>query len=98
MNIDIRKSIINNFKNSGINDIKDSIESSIKDKDEITLPGIGVFFEILWNNSEEVSGCRKCRNNNKTRNSKLKFLVLFNLFQICLLLLLDEYQMHIHNY
>lgn len=53
MNIDIRKSIINNFNGSNIEEIKNSIESSIKDKDEITLPGLGVFFEILWNNSNE---------------------------------------------
>lgn len=53
MNIDIRKSIINNFKNSDIKGIEESIETSIKDKDEITLPGLGVFFEILWNNSNK---------------------------------------------
>ena len=54
MNIDIRKSIINNFKESQIEEIKDSIEESISDKDEITLPGLGVFFEILWNNSDDT--------------------------------------------
>ena len=53
MNIDIRKSIIKNFEGSGIEDIRDSIESSIEDGDEITLPGLGVFFEILWNNSSK---------------------------------------------
>ena len=53
MNIDIRKSIINNFKDSNIEDIKQSILESIQDGDEITLPGLGVFFEILWNNSNE---------------------------------------------
>lgn len=51
MDINIRESIINNFKESDLNDIKSSIETSIKDKEEITLPGLGVFFEILWNNS-----------------------------------------------
>lgn len=51
MNIDIRKSIINNFKDSNKDEIIESIESSIKDNEEITLPGLGVFFEILWNNS-----------------------------------------------
>lgn len=53
MDIDIRKSIINNFKESDIEEIKKSIEESISDKDEITLPGLGVFFEILWNNSDD---------------------------------------------
>lgn len=57
MDIDIRKSIINNFNNCNINEIKKSIESSIEDKEEITLPGLGVFFELLWensNNKEEI--------------------------------------------
>lgn len=54
MDIDIRKSIINNFKESDIEDIRNSIEESVDDKDEITLPGLGVFFEILWNNSDDV--------------------------------------------
>ena len=53
MNIDIRQSIINNFKDSSIDEMRESIETSIKDSEEITLPGLGVFFEILWNNSDE---------------------------------------------
>lgn len=53
MNIDIRKSIKDNFKNSDIEEIRKSIEESIKDKDEITLPGLGVFFEILWENTSD---------------------------------------------
>lgn len=53
MNIDIRNYIINNFKNSNIEDIKDSIEESLKENDEITLPGMGVFFEILWKNTDD---------------------------------------------
>lgn len=52
MNIDIRKSIINNFINCNKDEIQKSIECSIKDKEEITLPGLGVFFELLWENTE----------------------------------------------
>ena len=48
MNIDIRKSIINNFKGNSIDEIMISIDESIKNGDEITLPGLGVFFELLW--------------------------------------------------
>ena len=48
MDINIRESIKKNFKESNINEIRESIVSSIKDNDEITLPGLGVFFEILW--------------------------------------------------
>ncbi len=53
MNIDIRRSIKDNFKDSSLKEIEESINSSIKDKDEITLPGLGVFFEILWEYSNQ---------------------------------------------
>lgn len=53
MNIDIREHIKNNFKDCNIKEIKESIEESLKTEDEITLPGMGVFFEILWKNTDE---------------------------------------------
>lgn len=53
MNIDIRKSIIANFKDSDHSEINSSIEEAVQDKDEVTLPGLGVFFEILWNHSSK---------------------------------------------
>lgn len=55
MNIDIRKHIKSNFKEAETDEIKASIESSISDGDEITLPGMGVFFEVLWQCSDESS-------------------------------------------
>lgn len=51
MNIDIRESILNNFKNTTVDDLRNSIEESVKDREEITLPGLGVLFEIFWDNS-----------------------------------------------
>lgn len=53
MSIDIRKSIMDNFKGASSDEIKASIDSSIIEGDEVTLPGIGVFFEILWKNSND---------------------------------------------
>lgn len=53
MNIDIRGHIINNFKDDDKNAIREAIEESIKEKDEVTLPGMGVFLELIWNNSDE---------------------------------------------
>lgn len=53
MNIDIRKSIINNFKNNTKEEIKQAIDESVEKQDEITLPGLGVFFELLWKNTNE---------------------------------------------
>ena len=55
MNIDIRKHILNNFKGADKSEIKASIEASLEKKEEITLPGLGVFFEILWEFSDENS-------------------------------------------
>jgi len=53
MNVDIRTHIKENFKNSSKEEIKDSIVAGIAANEEITLPGLGVFFEILWMNSDE---------------------------------------------
>lgn len=52
-NIDIRKYIISNFKDSSIEDIKQSIEESISSHEEDPLIGLGVLFELSWNNSNE---------------------------------------------
>ncbi len=52
-NIDIRKYIINNFKNTTIEEIKASIEESIESHEDDPLIGLGVIFEILWINSSE---------------------------------------------
>ena len=51
--MDIRGYIKNNFKDDDINSIKESIVESIKSKDEVLLPGLGVFFDLVWNNSSE---------------------------------------------
>jgi len=53
-NIDIRKYIINNFKEDSIESIEKSIVESIKSEDEDPLIGLGVLFEIMWNNSDNV--------------------------------------------
>lgn len=48
-NIDIRKYIIENFRNDNEDKIRDSIETTIKFRDEDALIGLGVLFELLWN-------------------------------------------------
>ena len=55
MDIDIRAHIKNNFKESQKDEIKATVLASIEENDEITLPGMGVFFELLWQNSDENS-------------------------------------------
>ncbi len=67
-NIDIRKYIIDNFKDDNEEKIKDSIETTIKFKDEDALIGLGVLFEILWeslNEEEKKDNLTKIRNSIK---------------------------------
>ena len=52
-NIDVRKYIISNFKEDTTEDIRSSIEESISSKEDDPLIGLGVMFELLWNNSTE---------------------------------------------
>ena len=52
-NIDIRKYIIQNFKNDNEEKIKHSIETTINFRDEDALIGLGVLFELLWNKLSE---------------------------------------------
>ena len=52
-NIDVRKYIINNFKDDTEEEIKTSIKESISSRDDDTLIGLGVLFELAWNNSTE---------------------------------------------
>lgn len=59
-NIDVRKYIINNFKEDTEEDIEKSITTSIESKSEDPLIGLGVLFELMWNNS-----------NNELKNSIL---------------------------
>lgn len=53
MDTDIRKYIINTFKDDNESEIRESIEDSIKEGLEETLPGLGVFMEVIWNNASE---------------------------------------------
>ena len=52
MDVSIREHIINNFKGDDYETLRNAIEESIKEQDEITLPGMGVFFEIVWNEAD----------------------------------------------
>lgn len=65
-NIDIRKYIIENFRNDNEEKIRDSIETTIKFRDEDALIGLGVLFELLWN---ELSEEEKSKNISLIRNA-----------------------------
>ena len=65
-NIDIRQYIIENFKDDNEEKIRDSIETTIKFKDEDALIGLGVLFELLWENLDDDE---KDKNISLIRNS-----------------------------
>ena len=49
----IKDYIINNFKEDDINTLRNTITECIQDSDEETLPGMGVFLELIWTGSNE---------------------------------------------
>ena len=49
----IKEYIINNFKEDGIETLENAINECIKEQDEETLPGMGVFLELIWKGSNE---------------------------------------------
>ena len=49
----IREHIINNFKGDDYDSLQDAINESIESNDEVTLPGMGVFFEIVWQGDDQ---------------------------------------------
>lgn len=51
--IDVRKYIINNFKDDDEKEIRESIQISVDSKDEDPLIGLGVLFELAWINSDK---------------------------------------------
>lgn len=52
MDIDIRQHIINNFKGDNYETLRRAIDEAVKAQDEVTLPGLGVFFELIWENAD----------------------------------------------
>lgn len=49
----IKDYIVENFKNDSEEDIKKSIEDAVKEYDEDALPGLGIFFMLIWENSDD---------------------------------------------
>ncbi len=53
MQTNIRNHIIENFKNDTKSELKETITESVSENIEETLPGLGVFMEIIWRNADE---------------------------------------------
>ena len=48
----IRQHIIINFKGDDYETLRRAIDESVKEQDEVTLPGLGVFLELIWENAD----------------------------------------------
>lgn len=53
MDINIRHHIINNFQGDDYSTLRRAIDESVKANDEATLPGLGVFLELIWENASQ---------------------------------------------
>lgn len=53
MNLNIREHIINNFKRDDYDTLRRAIDESVTSQDEVTLPGLGVFLEIIWESADQ---------------------------------------------
>lgn len=51
MNFDIRGAVINNIHNMNEQELQELIVDSIQQGEEKLLPGLGVLFEVIWQNS-----------------------------------------------
>ncbi len=74
MDMSIRDHIINNFKGDNYDQLRSAIEESIAEKDEVTLPGMGVFLEIIWEGADQEMKNKmldiiKTRVEEKTKNN-----------------------------
>ena len=51
MNFNLRTAIIQNISDNTQDQLKDTIVDAIQSGEEKMLPGLGVLFEIIWNNA-----------------------------------------------
>lgn len=52
MDMDLRNAIISNIQDKSKEQLLDIMNSTVNKKEEKALPGLGVVFEIIWENSE----------------------------------------------
>lgn len=53
MNLNLRNAIIHNVSNNTQDQLEDTIVDAIQNGEEKMLPGLGVLFEVIWQNSSE---------------------------------------------
>ena len=50
-NLDLRKAVIHNIHDMNKQELRDMVVDSIEQHEEKLLPGLGVVFEVIWENS-----------------------------------------------
>jgi small acid-soluble spore protein I (minor) len=53
MNLNLRNAIIHNVSGNTQGQLEDTIVDAIQSGEEKMLPGLGVLFEVIWQNSSE---------------------------------------------
>lgn len=53
MNLNLRNAIVQNVSGNTQAQLEDTIVDAIQRGEEKMLPGLGVLFEVIWNNSSE---------------------------------------------
>ncbi|ELK47253.1 small acid-soluble spore protein SspI [Halobacillus sp. ACCC02827] len=53
MNLDLRRAILSNVTGHSAEQLEATIDDAMQKGEEKTLPGLGVFFETLWRESDE---------------------------------------------
>ncbi|WP_067843373.1 small acid-soluble spore protein SspI [Amphibacillus sediminis] len=53
MDLNLRKAILANVANNNQSELEDTIVDAIQSGEEKMLPGLGVLFELIWQQSDE---------------------------------------------
>ncbi|WP_246941045.1 small acid-soluble spore protein SspI [Bacillus pinisoli] len=53
MNLNLRNAIITNVQGNNQQELQDTILDAIQSGEEKMLPGLGVLFEVIWQNSSQ---------------------------------------------
>ncbi|MBW8351198.1 small acid-soluble spore protein SspI [Bacillus sp. IITD106] len=53
MDINIRNAVIHNVSGNSQDQLRDTIVDAIQRGEEKLLPGLGVLFEVIWQNADE---------------------------------------------
>jgi len=53
MNLNLRHAVIANVSGNSQDELQDTIVDAIQSGEEKMLPGLGVLFEVFWNNASQ---------------------------------------------